>query len=935
MRVHILAKALNVTSKAILLKCAAEGLPVKNHMTALGPGLEATIREWFTEGQHATAVETADRVDLEKARIRRRKKKAEAKPEVAAAEAPAAAPPELSTAVAEAPAAAVGEVGAPVAEPPDEAPPQVPEATPPAPGEPAVAAPPEKVAPITPGEEEQPPPSAAPPALEPEAAGRMVAEAAPPAEKVEAAPSGPTVIVEPPKPPEPVRPAGPQNVPAPAKLKGPRVVRYEEPDRGFTVRARPGRRRPPPGPETGGQPPVIPPTPERGFEQRRRPGEARKGVRSSASPRRQSRRGSEVGVAEKLREWRDQDLIERRERLAGATGRKIHRHRAVESAGGAVRAAPAERKTKAQVHEPVLVKEFCAQVGVPFVKVLQTLQRQHGMMASINTTLPNDLAELLALEEGVELEVIKAKSQLDALHEEFEVQEPKKPGPRPPVVTFLGHVDHGKTSLLDAIRATRVALAEDGGITQHIGAYHLKRDGVAVTFLDTPGHQAFTAMRARGAQLTDVVVLVVAADDGVMPQTIEAINHAKAAEVPIVVAVTKIDLGIFNEAKVYGQLAEQGLTPSGEWGGHTDVIKTSAVTGEGIDELLEHLSALAELMDLEADHAGDPAGAVIEAETREGVGAAVRVLVQRGKLRPGTVLACGNAFGKVRAILDDQGRRLKEAGPSVPCEVWGLDEVPSAGDRFYGIKSMQQAKALAEEIRQARVQQARAGLQKARSLEDVFKQRDAEGTPQLNVIIRADVDGSVDALSHVLEQLPTDQVNLVIRHAGVGAVTDSDVHLADASDAIIIAFRVAPGVSPRKLAEEAGVDIREYQVIYDVIDDITKALEGLLEPEEKIELRATMEVRDVFKITKVGTVAGCYITDGVVARHHRARLLREGAVIREDCRIESLRRFKDDAKEVRAGMECGIRLEAFNDIKRGDVIEAYEVVQVARTLQRA
>jgi translation initiation factor IF-2 len=598
----------------------------------------------------------------------------------------------------------------------------------------------------------------------------------------------------------------------------------------------------------------------------------------------------------------------------------------------AAKSAPQPRKTKAQVHEPVLLKEFCSEVGVPFIRVMKTLQRQHGMTVNINTALPTDLAELLALEEGVELEVIKARTRLDLLHEDFENRPPKKPGPRPPVVTFLGHVDHGKTSLLDAIRATRVVSSEDGGITQHIGAYHIERDGVAVTFLDTPGHEAFTAMRARGAQLTDVVVLVVASDDGLMPQTIEAINHAKAAGVPIVVAITKMDLGEFNEAKVFGQLAEQELTPAGDWGGQTDVIKTSAVTGEGIEELLEHLTALAELLDLTADHAGDPMGAVIEAETREGVGAAVRVLVQRGRLRPGTVVACGNSCGKVRALLDDQGKRLKEAGPSMPCEIWGLDEVPSAGDRFYGVKTLQQAKSLADEVRQNRAQEARASTQKARTLEDMFKQRDAEGTPELNVIIRADVDGSVDALRHSLEQLPGDQVSLVIRHAGVGAVSDSDVHLADASDAIIIAFRVSSGLSPRKLAEETGVEIREYKVIYDVIDDVSKAMEGLLEPEEKLEPRATIEVRDVFKISKVGAVAGCYVTDGLVARDHRARLVREGTVIREDCRIASLRRFKDDVKEVRAGMECGIRLEDFDDVKRGDSIEAYEVVKVARKL---
>jgi len=397
-------------------------------------------------------------------------------------------------------------------------------------------------------------------------------------------------------------------------------------------------------------------------------------------------------------------------------------------------------------------------------------------------------------------------------------------------------------------------------------------------------------------------------------------------------AITKTDLGPYDENKLFGQLAEHGLTPSGDWGGEIDVIRTSAMTGEGIDELLEHLSTFAELHEFKADYAGDPLATVIEAETKEGVGAVVRVLVQEGKLRPGQTVVCGNAFGKVRALVDDQGQRMREAGPSIPCEVWGLDEVPSAGDRLYGLRSLQQAKAIAEEVRQERLSRSRVQTQKARSLEDVFKQRDADGIPELNVIIRADVDGSIDAMRHALSKLPTEQVNLAIRHAGVGAVTDGDVLLADASNAIIIAFRVAPMPTTRRLAEEHGVDVREYKVIYNVIEDIVKAMEGLLAPEERRETRGSLEVRQVFKVGRVGTVAGCYVTDGVIARDHRVRLLRDGVVVRAECEIASLRRFKDDAREVRQGMECGVRLEGFDDIKEGDVLEAYEIVKIARTL---
>ena len=805
-----------------------------------------------------------------------------------------------------------------------------------------IAAPGEELPATAEGAPPEPEPEA--PAAEPgvPAGDRMVAEAGAPAGEAPAeaeegeAPAAPVVEVSPPKPAEKIVPAGPQNVPAPAKLSGPRVVRYEPPDSDYSPPPRAPRRRGAAAAAEGEQSGDMMQPAAEGPGGRRRGGpEARRRAAAktgAAGARRTTLRSSGDVAQERLKEWRDRDLIERQERLAGATGRKIQRRRAQEASTAGAKAAATARKTHAQVQEPIVVKEFCAAIGVPFIRLVRTLQREHNLVTTINAILPNDVAELVALEEGIELEIIKSKTQLDVLREEFEQRKPAKPGSRPPVVTFLGHVDHGKTSLLDAIRRSRVVAGEDGGITQHIGAYHFNQGDVAVTFLDTPGHEAFTAMRARGAQLTDVVVLVVAADDGIMPQTVEAINHAKAAGVPIVVALTKMDLGEFNEARVFGQLAEHGLTPSGNWGGETDVLRTSAKTGEGIPELLEHLSALAELHAFTADYAGEPAGAVIEAETKEGVGSVARVLVQSGKLRPGGIVVCGNAYGKVRALLDDRGKRLSTAGPSMPCEVWGLDEVPSAGDKLYGVKSLQRAKSIAEEVRQERLSQSRIHTQKARTLEDVFKQRDAEEIPELNVIIRADMDGSADALRHALGELPSDQVTLTIRHLGVGAVTDGDVLLADASDAIIIAFRVAPGPATRRLAEERGVDIREYKVIYDVIEEIIKSLEGLLAPEEHQESRATAEVREVFKVSKVGAVAGCYVTDGTVGRDHRARLVRDGVVIRDNCQIASLRRFKEDAKEVRAGMECGIRLEGFDDLKQGDRIETYEIVKTARTL---
>ncbi|MCK4660592.1 MAG: translation initiation factor IF-2, partial [Phycisphaerae bacterium] len=647
--------------------------------------------------------------------------------------------------------------------------------------------------------------------------------------------------------------------------------------------------------------------------------------------RRQGQRGSDAG--QKLKEWRGRDMAEFQERLHGATGRRIQSHRLEsKSHGGPGRGAASGPITKAEVSEPIMVKDFCSAIGVPFLRLAGVLKREHNIFPNINGTLATEMAELVAVEFGIELTVKKAKTSLDLLVEEFAVRERKSLSPRPPVITMLGHVDHGKTSLLDAIRRTGVAAKEDGGITQHLSSYHLVRGDRAVTFLDTPGHAAFTAMRARGAQMTDIVVLVVAADDGVMAQTVEAINHAKAAGVAIVVALNKWDLGDVNENMIYGQLASHELSPS-SWGGETDVIKTSAVTGEGIEELVQHLADLAEIMELKSDPTIDSTGTVIEAETKEGVGPVATALVQEGTLRVGQIIVCGGAYGKVRALVNDSGRRVKEAAPSIPVEVWGLDDVPEAGDKFYVVDNLQRAGQIANETKQKRVQQSRTTTTKARTLEELFKQRAAGSVPELNLIIKADVSGSITALQKILGEIPSDEVSLVTRHSGVGGVTDSDVLLADACDGIIIAYRVVPGAGARHLAEEKGVDVRRYKVIYQVADDITQAMEGLLEPEEKIEQRAVAEVRDTFRITKLGMVAGCLITEGLFNRNHWTRLIRDGVIIRDNCKLSSLRRFKDDVREVRVGMECGIRLENFEDVKSGDVIEAYEIIKVPRKLK--
>lgn len=926
MRVHILAKELSVPSKVIIEKCKAEGITaVKNHMSTLSAGLHATICEWFSEGVNESTVETSQRVDLKRVKIKRKKIKAPVSEEEGQKKAvPVASLPE----VIESPAESV-DISEPLKE--------VATATE-TPAESTTVASVVGEAPVPPAE-----PTVTVENVEnvdeavvdvPVVVEEGAEELASPSTEVAQAGTedsrDPSVEEQDPKdPPIPtsVKPAGPQNIPAKAKLQGPRVVRYEAPDRDtLPIRRVPRDARPPQrGPTDSGRPAgpgpaQMPPAPEKGRR------------KSRVSPRRGSGpvsdRGERVGG-----EWRDRDLQERRERLAGATGRRIHRRRSTQSSGGGPQSVQEGPRTEATVNEPVRMKEFCSATGLNFMQCFKVLKSEHDIVANVNMSLPTDSAVLLALHFGIELKVVPLKTRLDALQEEFAQRERKSPQPRSPIVTMLGHVDHGKTSLLDAIRASHVATGEDGGITQHIGASHVKTEHGEVTFLDTPGHEAFTAMRARGADLTDVVVLVIAADDGVMPQTVEAINHAKAAEVPIVVALNKIDLGDQNKLKIYGELAEHGLTPSGDWGGDIDVILTSATKGIGVDELVEHLSHLTAVLDLKADPTVPATGTAIEAETKSGVGAVIRLLVIEGTLRVGDFVVCGPAYGKVRALLDDRGNRIDTASAAIPVEVWGLDDVPSSGDRLYVVDSLQRAKEIAAETKQKRIEKARMQSTKVKTLEEMFERRDFDEVPELNLIIKADVDGSVAALKQTLGQPFSEEVKLTIRHAGVGMVTDSDVLLASACDGIVVAFRVEPSSGVRRMAERHGVDIRPYRVIYDVYDDIKKALEGLLSPKEHIESRATAEVRQVFRLSKKGgVIAGSYVTNGTLDRKHLSKIVRNGVVVREKCTFASLRRFKDDVKEVRSGFECGIRIDGFDDLHVGDIVESYEIIKTARTL---
>jgi translation initiation factor IF-2 len=500
--------------------------------------------------------------------------------------------------------------------------------------------------------------------------------------------------------------------------------------------------------------------------------------------------------------------------------------------------------------------------------------------------------------------------------------------PRPPVVTVMGHVDHGKTSLLDYIRRTKVAAGEAGGITQHIGAYHVETSRGVITFLDTPGHEAFTAMRARGAKVTDIVVLVVAADDGVMPQTIEAINHAKAAKVPLVVALNKIDKHEANPDKVKQELLTHGVVPE-EFGGDSPVVPVSAKTGKGVDELLEQLLLQAEVLELRAPADAPAKGVVIEARLDKGKGPVATLLIQSGTLNRGDIVLTGAVFGRVRAMLDENGKPVQAAGPSIPVEIQGLSEVPNAGEDMMVLTDERKAREIAL-FRQGKFRDVKFAKQHAAKLENMFEQM-AEDKKVLNLVVKADVQGSQEALIHALTRLGTDEVKVTVVHAGVGGITESDVNLAMAARAVIIGFNTRADATARKLAESSGVQVRYYNIIYEAVDEIKAALSGMLAPEKKESVLGLVEVRQVFRISKIGTVAGCYVQEGLVKRGAQVRVLRDNVVIHTG-EIDSLKRFKDDVREVKAGFECGMSLKNFDDLKEKDQFEVFEVLEVARSL---
>jgi translation initiation factor IF-2 len=585
--------------------------------------------------------------------------------------------------------------------------------------------------------------------------------------------------------------------------------------------------------------------------------------------------------------------------------------------------------------ERVTVKDLAEKMGIRASDVIVKLMGL-GMMVNLNQEIDRDTAEIIADDYGFKVVDLFIKSSDEDVQsfdvDDEDLAEDDKPEDlveRPPIVTVMGHVDHGKTSLLDAIRKTNVISTEAGGITQHIGAYQVEKKGKKITFIDTPGHEAFTAMRARGAKVTDIAILVVAADDGVMPQTIEAINHARAANVPIIVAVNKMDKENANPQRVLQQLAEQGLVPE-DWGGDTVCVFVSAVKKEGIDDLLEMILLISEMSEFKANPKRLASGTVIEAKLDKGRGPVATVLVQNGTLHVGDPIVCGTVSGKVRAMMNDRGERVKSAGPSTPIEVLGFNDVPQAGD----IMKVYVAEKKAKQVAETRLEERRqVELNKTAriTLDDLFLQIKEGSIKELNIVIKADVQGSVEAIKQSLERLGNEEVRVNVIHGGVGAITETDIMLASASNAIVIGFNVRPDGNARRLAETEKIDVRSYRVIYEAIDDIKAAMEGLLEPDYKEVIIGHAQVRATFKVPKVGVIAGCYVTEGKVTRNAKVRVVRNGVVVAEGS-IDSLKRFKDDVKEVVSGYECGIGIENFNDVKEGDVIEAYTFEEVKKHL---
>ncbi len=945
-------------SKAILEKCQAEGIPgINNHMSSVSVGLEATIKEWFSEKKAesgSTAVETAEKVDLNKVRVKRARKKAtptgtsdsEAEAATAVAEPEKATPAEATP--QETPGDNDGNDGNDGAETPESTTVE----TPPTPVARKIEAPKaeeEAEADATPEtsepETELQPAAAAPvdaPATDTDTDADADADADGASGEGDASPD---IVGVPnvPTRPDVVKPVGRQlKTKTPAKLSGPKVIRVEQPDEVQQRRPRreqqgefmPMNRGPRGGAGVGG--PMMPPTEDDGRGSRRNKrrgggggGDSRGGGGGGGGGGRGSRRND--------RGWSTKDLIEREARLSRSDGFLRQRRRSQKMKGDKSErpATLAETGGEVRITTPISIKDLSAATGVKAAEIVKKLFLK-GIMANVNSGIEDDQAQEVMLDYNIELILEEPQSAEAAVVEEHAQRETVDERSRSPVVTILGHVDHGKTSLLDRIRKANVASGEAGGITQATSAFsvpvHVGDTDKTVTFLDTPGHEAFTEMRSRGANMTDLVVLVIAADDGVMPQTVESIAHARAAGVPIVVALNKTDLAAATDAniqRIFGQLAEQEVQPS-EWGGDIEVVRTSAETGDGIQDLLEVLDYQAQLLELKADFGGSASGVIVESQLQEGRGPVANILIQQGQLSVGDIIVAGRAFGRVRDMVDHTGARIKTAHPSMPVQISGMNELPDAGDRFFVVQNLKNASEAAEQRRQ--FERERELSKPKMTLDTMFAAMQEADVKELRVILKADVQGSVDVIQNTLEEISTDEVKVRVLHAAVGGITESDVTLAAASDAVILGFNVIASAKARRMAEDKSIEVRSYQVIYDIVDDMKKAAEGLLEPEIRQEVLGHAEVRQVFRITKVGSVAGCYVTDGSIERNALIRVTRDDIVIENDRVLEQLKRFKDDAKEVRSGQECGMKIVGYDDIKEGDVLECYRKVEVRRSL---
>ncbi len=948
-RVNELAKELGVESKAILTKLREEGLgdAAPNHQSSISLGLAETVRGWHAEGAlggggggTAVAVE-APPSKATKAKKSTRKKSADSE-EGAEDSTPSdtlteAAPEAAPAPVAEQPTADAPVAPAPVVEAPVEAP--------------------APVAPVAPAAPTRTPPTR-PHGAPSHGAGAAAARAGQPGLQPQA--PRPTVTIGPSKHagtaerrPVTVAPQLQASMLKPPTMQGPKVIRVEKPDVVQTPRAKgAGPRGRDEGPATGYT--TARPSTGRGVkvtveddEEAAKKKAAAKGKGSSLSGRRRGIDGRRGEADERLKEFSEADLAERNARMAHAA-KYVHgvgqqMDRANRQGKQLVRAAPGQKGEAVEIEEPITPRTLSAALGVKVNDIIGKLMRER-MMVGINQVMTADVAALVALGFGLDLQIKEKVTLEEQLVKELDARSAPAENlvSRPPVVTILGHVDHGKTSLLDKIRKANVAAGEAGGITQHTAAWTVEVKGgdgelKRVTFIDTPGHQAFTSMRARGAHMTDVVVLVVAAVEGVMPQTIESINHARAAKVPIVVAMNKIDRPDANPDMVLGQLAAQGLNPV-EWGGDTEVIRTSAQTGQGIQELIEILDYQSQLLDLKADPSAEARGTVIEAFVDPGLGPVATVLVQDGTLRVGDVVLSGQGYGRIRALRNDLAALVKEAGPSTPVVISGLNHIPNAGDKFFVVENMDRAKQIAEE-REMIVRQKDLAVKNApiNTADALYAKMRVGQIKTINLIIKGDVQGSVETLAKTVTDQNTEEVRIRVIHSAVGGITESDVELAAATkdvneSTVIVGFHVIADEKARQKAEAMHVEIRTYQVIYEIFDDLKKALSGMLAPEVREKLHGHVEVRQVFKSSKLGNIAGCFVTDGHIQRGSKIRLTRGGIVVTEDLTIDSLKRLKDDVREVKAGLECGIKLSGYDDVKVGDVYEAYIRETFQRTL---